>query len=395
MTNIASIKGNNSLKRNQRKMNKSMERLASGFRINRASDDAAGLCISQKMKSQVSGLDQANRNTQDALSMLQVADNGLQEASSVIKRMREMTIQSLNDTLTDKDKEELNLEYVQLKEQLESIREVTEFNTIPTVEEHSSVYQKISGNKVIADDITVAQGLNDHLGIIVDGDLKEINLDAGTYSRDGFIDMLDDKLWEVDKNIIPSFDEENRLTISGEKYSTMKLVGNATSFFYEYHIGNNAGVVFGKSDLSGKLDIQSGKNNKFTFRISGEDYTVNLPPTPTPYYMGNGYNSDELVNIMQEQLDQQNAGVDVYMNGNNIALDPKDRVIDGFAGNMIKLDGITSVLYDNAEYGKITRTQGYSIGRVNITSAITIEEGQNDTIRFYLDGDSSSVKEIT
>ncbi|NME95951.1 hypothetical protein HF847_08095 [Clostridium cochlearium] len=110
--------------------------------------------------------------------------------------------------------------------------------------------------------------------------------------------------------------------------------------------------------------------------------------------MGNGYTADEIVDIMQEQLDVQGANVKVFMNGNNIALDAGDRIIDGFAGNMIKIDGITSILYDNAKHGKIHKTQGYATGRVSINSPIEIKEGENDTISFYLDDDNSSEKNI-
>jgi flagellin len=97
--------------------------------------------------------------------------------------------------------------------------------------------------------------------------------------------MIDDKLWEVDKNIILAFDVENKLSISGEGYKSIKLIGGASSFFYDYYLGTGAGIVFGKSDLSGKLDIIAGSNNQFTFRIDDSRYTVNFPPTPYPPYV--------------------------------------------------------------------------------------------------------------
>ncbi|MDU1444168.1 MAG: hypothetical protein E6916_11780 [Clostridium cochlearium] len=207
--------------------------------------------------------------------------------------------------------------------------------------------------------------------------------------------MLDDKLWDVDRNLIPSLDKNNVLSLSAENCKKIDgLVGGALSFFYEYHISMGAGTVFGSSDLSGKLDIITGSNDKFTFTIEDKRYNVEFPPTPYPPYMGTGYTADEIVNIMQEQLDAQEADVKVYMNGNQIALDAGYRIIDGFAGNMIKIDGITSILYDNAKHGAIHKTKGYTTGRVSISSPIEIKNGVNDTISFYLDGDNSSEKNI-
>jgi len=207
--------------------------------------------------------------------------------------------------------------------------------------------------------------------------------------------MLDDKLWDVDRNLIPSLDKNNVLSLSAENCKKIDgLVGGALSFFYEYHISMGAGTVFGSSDLSGKLDIITGSNDNFTFTIEDKRYNVKFPPTPYPPYMGTGYTADEIVNIMQEQLDAQGADVKVYMNGNQIALDAGYRIIDGFAGNMIKIDGITSILYDNAKHGAIHKTKGYTTGRVSINSPIEIKEGVNDTISFYLDDDNSSEKNI-
>jgi flagellin-like hook-associated protein FlgL len=286
-------------------------------------------------------------------------------------------------------------EYGNLKEYINNVSFFTEFNTINVYEEHRDTYEKFKGNKVLDDEVTVIKGVTDYLGVKVDGELKEIYLDSGIYTREAFVDMLDDKLWDVDRNLIPSLDKNNVLSLSAENCKKIDgLVGGALSFFYEYHISMGAGTVFGSSDLSGKLDIITGSNDKFTFTIEDKRYNVKFPPTPYPPYMGKGYTADEIVNIMQEQLDAQGADVKVYMNGNQIALDAGYRIIDGFAGNMIKIDGITSILYDNAKHGKIHKTQGYATGRVSINSPIEIKEGENDTISFYLDDDNSSEKNI-
>ncbi|NFF81855.1 flagellin [Clostridium botulinum] len=107
---------------------KSMEKLRLGLRINRAGDDAAGLAISEKMIGQIRGLDQASRNSQDAISMIQTAEGGLNETHSILQRMRELGVQAGNDTNTDKDRLEIQKEINQLTSEINRIGNTTEFN---------------------------------------------------------------------------------------------------------------------------------------------------------------------------------------------------------------------------------------------------------------------------
>ncbi|OMP65798.1 flagellin Hag [Domibacillus epiphyticus] len=108
---------------------KSMEKLASGLRINRAGDDAAGLAISEKMRGQVRGLDQASRNSQDAISLIQTAEGALNETHSILQRMRELSVQSANDTNTTADRGELQKEVAELVKEIDRIADTTQFNT--------------------------------------------------------------------------------------------------------------------------------------------------------------------------------------------------------------------------------------------------------------------------
>jgi len=108
---------------------KSIEKLSSGFRINRAGDDAAGLAISEKMRGQIRGLDQASRNAQDSISLIQTAEGALNESHAILQRMRELSVQSANDTNTDGDRDALQNEVSQLTKELDRIGNTTEFNT--------------------------------------------------------------------------------------------------------------------------------------------------------------------------------------------------------------------------------------------------------------------------
>ncbi|MDH7478483.1 MAG: flagellin, partial [Syntrophomonadaceae bacterium] len=127
--NIAALNTYRQLTFNNLTGNKSLEKLSSGFRINRAGDDAAGLAISEKMRGQIRGLDMASKNAQDGISLIQTAEGALNEVHSILQRMRELAVQSANDTNVAADRTALQDEFVQLYGEIERIKDNTEFNT--------------------------------------------------------------------------------------------------------------------------------------------------------------------------------------------------------------------------------------------------------------------------
>ncbi|MBY0516488.1 MAG: flagellin FliC [Bacteriovoracaceae bacterium] len=127
-TNVASIAAQRSLGVNNRESESNLAKLSSGSRINKASDDAAGLAISEKFKANVRSLKQADRNANDGISMIQTAEGGLNEVSSILTRMRELAIQTASDTVGDSERKMTDMEYQNLKEELDRISQVTEFN---------------------------------------------------------------------------------------------------------------------------------------------------------------------------------------------------------------------------------------------------------------------------
>jgi len=128
--NIMALNAHRQLGINQTNSSKSMERLSSGLRINRAGDDAAGLAISEKMRGQIRGLKQAMRNAQDGISLLQTAEGALNETHAILQRMRELAVQAANDTNTEIDRNEIQKEINQLTSELNRIGNTTEFNTM-------------------------------------------------------------------------------------------------------------------------------------------------------------------------------------------------------------------------------------------------------------------------
>lgn len=128
-SNIPALNAFRQLGINQQAQKNAMTKLSSGLRINKAADDAAGLAISEKMHAQIKGLNQASRNAQDGISLIQTAEGGLNETHSILHRMRELSVQAANDTYVIEDRQEIQKEINQLTEEVDRIANTTEFNT--------------------------------------------------------------------------------------------------------------------------------------------------------------------------------------------------------------------------------------------------------------------------
>ena len=123
-----------------RSLNKSLERLSTGLRINRASDDAAGLAVSEQLRTQINGMDAAKRNASDGISLLQIAEGAANEVSSMLQRMRELAVQSTNDTLTSTERTYTNQEYQALMSEIDRITNVTQYNGMTLLDGGSSSF---------------------------------------------------------------------------------------------------------------------------------------------------------------------------------------------------------------------------------------------------------------
>jgi len=146
--NISALKTNNQLAKTNSLLDKSLERLSSGLRINKASDDAAGLAISEKMRTQIAGLEQANRNASDGISVIQTAEGALVEVEAMLQRMRELAVQSANGTYTSDDRKAIQAEIDQLNQEILRIAETTEFNTMTLLDGNIDRKSYSSNNQV-------------------------------------------------------------------------------------------------------------------------------------------------------------------------------------------------------------------------------------------------------
>ena len=164
--NIAALNTHRQLTANNASASKNIEKLSSGLRINRAGDDAAGLAISEKMRGQIRGLDMASKNAQDGISMIQTAEGALNETHSILQRMRELAVQSSNDTNTTADRDAMQAEITSLTAEIDRISATTEFNTKKLLDGNiGDVNLQVGANSGQSMQFTIANASSGSLGV--------------------------------------------------------------------------------------------------------------------------------------------------------------------------------------------------------------------------------------
>lgn len=156
-TNVPALLATRNIRTTRLNLDTTLERLASGSRINHAGDDAAGLAISETLRAEIRGLGQAEKNAMDGISVIQVAEGALQEVSNIIIRLRELAIQAASDTVGEKERGFLNMEFSQLLEELDRIAMSTQFNGVPLLNGNASTYEIQIGthNNPVVDRVTI------------------------------------------------------------------------------------------------------------------------------------------------------------------------------------------------------------------------------------------------
>lgn len=232
--NIAALNTHRQLNSASNAQSKSMEKLASGLRINRAGDDAAGLAISEKMRAQVRGLDQASRNAQDSISMIQTAEGALNETHDILQRMRELAVQAGNDTNTSSDRGEIQKEVNQLTSEINRIGNTTEFNgqkllnaSAGTV---SAPVNAVSGDHLI----TLSAAFGDGESITIDGQTFTAEITAGqtdtttgVFSSDTTAAQATNLKAVIDANATLS--EKYTVTVSGNNIQLVQKAGQESA----------------------------------------------------------------------------------------------------------------------------------------------------------------------
>ncbi|MEM1029730.1 MAG: flagellin [Myxococcota bacterium] len=219
-TNVASLRAQNELRDTQMSLQKSFERLSSGFRINSAADDAAGLGISENLKSRIRSYTVAERNTNNAISMANTAESGLGQISGIIIRMRELAVQSANGDLTSTDRGYLDTEFQLLKDEITRLAEVTEFNGKELLAgTATSISFQVGINTSTFDTISIGFGgvSLSSLGLDVVG-VSGATATAATTA----IDALDTALQTVSTNRAQFGAATNRLTVAVANAQTIR-----------------------------------------------------------------------------------------------------------------------------------------------------------------------------
>lgn len=204
--NIASLNTYRQLSANTGATSKSLEKLSSGLAINRAGDNAAGLAISEKMRGQIRGLDQAATNAQDSISLIQTAEGALSETHSILQRMRELAVQSANDTNTDVDRNEIQKEINQLTSEIDRIGNTTEFNTKRLLDGSSGV--RVTANNTAVTNLTGT----------TDTQAGTINITAANTTLAVAANVTDDSSTAL-ANANTALGAASNITISGTSFS--------------------------------------------------------------------------------------------------------------------------------------------------------------------------------
>ena len=210
--NITALNSHRNYGINNGKLSKNMEKLSSGFRVNRAADDAAGLAISEKMCSQIRGLNMASKNSQDAVSLVQTAEGGMQTIQDILQRMRELAVQARSDTNhVSVDRDALQLEIAQLIEEIDEIADSTEFNKMKLLNADEAGYRQenfmINGSLANVGHWIIQAGANEGQTMTVTIrdltavglDVHDVRVDGGTSQIAG--DNANDALVRIDSAI--------------------------------------------------------------------------------------------------------------------------------------------------------------------------------------------------
>ncbi|HPT88562.1 MAG TPA: flagellin [Bacillota bacterium] len=198
VNNISAMNTHRVLSGIDNSLSKNLEKLSTGLRINRAADDAAGLAISEKMRNQISGLQQAIRNAQDGISLIQTAEGALNETHSILNRMRDLAVQAKNGTYTNEDREKLDKEFKALREEVGRIARDTEFNTLKLLSGQfasDGLKFQIGANKSQDITLTIKNMTSGGLGI------NDLALLSGTGATAANYDNVISKLDEAIKKV--------------------------------------------------------------------------------------------------------------------------------------------------------------------------------------------------
>lgn len=305
--NLSALVSNKQLLRNEKNMTASMERLSSGFKLNHAKDNPAGMAISNKMRSQIAGLNRASENASDGISAIRIADGALNETSSILQRMRELSVQAANDTNSLEDRQAIQKEIDALKEEVTRISRDTEYNEMPILD--GSLSARVYADNVerinITDEVNAgiykltveeaakqASVTSDANTAIDSADYTTKIGEAGSISVNGYsVEISEDdteaavyeKLRhavEVGGASLSVNDATNALEINTDTYGkdsllkvefSNKELANALGFSNVVEDEKSGSFVYGTKDANGEIDVPNGTDAKIVLNTKEDE----------------------------------------------------------------------------------------------------------------------------
>lgn len=390
--------------------NKKAEKLSSGYRINRAADDAAGLAISEKMRRQIRGLKVGTENAEMGISWVQIGEGALNEAHEILHRMNELSIKSQNGTNTLTDRAYMEAEFEQLQGELDRISTTTTFNELNIFEEHEPIYDQICGNKHWDyEEYHTITSANNQLTIAYrdraesKAQVMTITVPPGQYTTHELIDEID-TAFGVDSPIHMEYTEKGFCRLNLEDGEVMDSVsGGLTYLLWDCYDGGGYGTLIGTTEFENEtatLEVVKGQND--AMYVEWESFDPNVAAKGAWIYLVDQNEADGTshdftkAEIMQRINDEiaaklSDTGLKASEHGLSIQLASPDGIVTGFKGNMFKIENekpiYTSAFYDNIQPGYIWQDPASVVGGAVLTTDVRDEEHN----RFYINSTNNKL----
>ena len=436
--NMSAANANRMLNITSSSVSKTTEKLSSGYRINRAADDAAGLSISEKMRGQIRGLNKASSNAQDGISLIQTAEGALNESHSILQRMRELSVQAANGTETDDDREAVQNEIEQLQSELTRISDTTEFNTMKLLDGSQAGPKGVSSTGNVTTGASIAK-LKGATATITAGDASAATFGKEYMNIDGAVVAVDfSKLSEDDKNALKVDWTNNTSSTVSKKAAEIfeKTINNAIdeSGLSVEHVSVSASGTTGFKITSGSTGIDSviktddKANHTYgtsdatgVFAKTFDTTTTDLAAAGTTKYNGeaiaadkafyveiNGQklvaksaavaNSDDMSEVAKNLQTQINAAITDYNTNTVAARDEDDKIKDVVVS--VTKDGRLSITSESgsvslSDFGgeEVVKNLGLDAASTKTAAngGITLQIGANEgqTMNFGIDNMSA------
>ncbi|WP_167562136.1 flagellin N-terminal helical domain-containing protein, partial [Rossellomorea vietnamensis] len=397
--NISALYSINRLKNQEGKLTLNMENLSSGLRINTAADDSAGLAISEKMRAQIRGLTQAQRNVQDGIALLDTVEGALSQIlNPPLQRIRELVIQSENDTLTKLDRMEIQKEIEQQKRSINDISQNTHFNNKNLIDgsfsgEKSVIREAVSarvfGSVDLTNGFTIVQGNNDRLEIRLDGIPTFVQLDEGFYTVDELLNEINHKFMDKSLNVIASYQNQQlslNHNIRGSDFKITNLSGNLVeSIFLSVKPGQDF-QAFTKVSVTSKSNFNNanpaystiikGINDTLSYKVDNEEYEITLTA-------GTYGNRQQIKDEINARLIESGAPVrfsSFVIPGGTLAINQLEHIAGGDT-QISNIGGDAASFLFNYKW-----SDEWLRGNRDLSNGIIVNEGQNDILELKIDG---------